>query len=51
VASGPPVPPRTGRLIAGVLLCCVTLSGATAVGAANDLHTHIEIAQGESAAD
>ncbi|WP_066950599.1 M56 family metallopeptidase [Streptomyces lushanensis] len=50
-ASGPPVPPRTGRLIAGALLCCLTLSGATAVGAANDLHTHIEIAQGESAAD
>ncbi|QXE38373.1 M56 family metallopeptidase [Streptomyces sp. GMY02] len=50
-ASGPGLPSRTGRLIAGALLCCVVLSGATAVGAADDLHDHIEIAQGESAAD
>ncbi|MFE7128562.1 M48 family metalloprotease [Streptomyces sp. NPDC057617] len=50
-ASGPGLPSGTGRLIAGALLCCVALSGATAVGAADDLHDHIEIAQGESAAD
>ncbi|MFE4830604.1 M56 family metallopeptidase [Streptomyces sp. NPDC056672] len=53
--SGPPAASRTGRLIAGALLCCLVcclaLSGATAAGAANDLHTHIEIAQGESAAE
>ncbi|MEV7681379.1 M56 family metallopeptidase [Streptomyces sp. NPDC088341] len=51
VESGPPAASRTGRLIAGALLCCLALSGATAAGAANDLHTHIEIAQGESAAE
>ncbi|MEV0041333.1 M56 family peptidase, partial [Streptomyces sp. NPDC050804] len=49
--SGPPAASRTGRLIAGALLCCLALSGATAAGAANDLHAHIEIAQGESAAE
>ncbi|MFF1957434.1 M48 family metalloprotease [Streptomyces sp. NPDC058220] len=49
-ASAPPAAPRTGRLVAGLLLICLTLSGATVLGAANDLHTHIEIAQGESAA-
>lgn len=41
---------RAGRLVAGALLICMALSGATAVGAADDLHAHIEIAQGESAA-
>ncbi|MFJ1646371.1 M56 family metallopeptidase [Streptomyces sp. NPDC088258] len=49
--AGRPVPPRTGRLVAGGLLVCLAVSGATAIGAADDLHTHIEIAQGEWAAD
>ncbi|WP_329071151.1 M56 family metallopeptidase [Streptomyces sp. NBC_01429] len=49
--AGRPVLPRTGRLVAGALLVCLAASGATAIGAADDLHTHIEIAQGETAAD
>ncbi|MFI6698586.1 M56 family metallopeptidase [Streptomyces sp. NPDC050509] len=40
-------PAPAGRLVAGALLVCLAVSGATAVGAADDLHTHIEIAQGE----
>ncbi|MFJ5110459.1 M48 family metalloprotease [Streptomyces sp. NPDC088551] len=43
----PALGPRTRRLVAGALLMCLTLSGVSAVAAANDLHTHIEIAQGE----
>ncbi|MGW6772594.1 M48 family metalloprotease, partial [Streptomyces sp. NPDC055037] len=43
----PALAPRTRRLVAGALLMCLTLSGVSAVAAANDLHTHIEIAQGE----
>ncbi|MEW1722125.1 M48 family metalloprotease [Streptomyces sp. NPDC093109] len=49
--AGRPVLPRTGRLVAGALLLCLTVSGSAAVQAANELHTHIEIAQGETAAD
>ncbi|MFE3743758.1 hypothetical protein ACFXPP_36120, partial [Streptomyces sp. NPDC059134] len=41
-------PPPAGRLVAGALLVCLAVSGATALGAADDLHTHIEIAQGET---
>lgn len=39
--------PRAVRPVACALLLCLTLSGAAAVAAADDLHTHIEIAQGE----
>ncbi|MFE3830290.1 M48 family metalloprotease [Streptomyces sp. NPDC059092] len=39
--------PTAGRLLAGALLVCLAVSGATAVGAADTLHAHIEIAQGE----
>ncbi|MFJ2112642.1 MULTISPECIES: M56 family metallopeptidase [unclassified Streptomyces] len=49
-AATRPVLPGAGRLVAGVLLLCLLVSGATAVGAADDLHAHIEIAQGEAAA-
>ncbi|MFC9425929.1 M48 family metalloprotease [Streptomyces sp. NPDC056987] len=45
--GGAPVRPTAGRLVAGALLLCLAVSGATALGAADDLHTHIEIAQGE----
>ena len=38
---------RTCRCVAAVLLACVALSGATAIGAADSLHRTIEIAQGE----
>jgi hypothetical protein len=39
--------PRTVRPLACALLLCLTLSGTAAVAAAANLHTHIEIAQGE----
>jgi Zn-dependent protease with chaperone function len=42
-------PPRLiPRALAGLLLACVTLSVTAALDAANDLHSHIEIAQGEA---
>jgi hypothetical protein len=40
--------PLAGRFFAAALLACVALSGASAIGAADSLHTSIEIAQGET---
>ncbi|MEK8174639.1 hypothetical protein NKH77_53250 [Streptomyces sp. M19] len=37
------------RVLCSALLACVALSGAAAVDAARDLHSTIEVAQGESA--
>jgi len=37
--------PAPSRFIAVALLCCVVVSGASALGAANDLHSSIEVAQ------
>ncbi|MGW3622152.1 M56 family metallopeptidase [Streptomyces sp. NPDC000880] len=39
---------RTSRVIATALLACLALSAGSALEAAHDLHTSIEIAQGES---
>ncbi|RDG39128.1 M48 family metalloprotease [Streptomyces corynorhini] len=50
-AAARPTLPRAGRLVAGVLLASLVVSGATAIGAADDLHAHIEVAQGETTAD
>ncbi|WP_236064361.1 hypothetical protein [Streptomyces poriferorum] len=40
--------PRAGRAAAAVLLACLALSGAAALDATYDLHSSIEIAQGEN---
>ncbi|MEV7085955.1 M56 family metallopeptidase [Streptomyces sp. NPDC093085] len=40
--------PRAGRLVAGALLLCLAVSGGTALGAAGEVHAHIESAQGET---
>jgi Zn-dependent protease with chaperone function len=45
--GGAPRTPLAGRFVAAALLTCVALSGASAIGAADSLHTSIEIAQGE----
>ncbi|MCX4680292.1 M56 family metallopeptidase [Streptomyces sp. NBC_01433] len=41
----------TNRFLAAALLACLALSAASALEAATDLHTSIEIAQGESPRD
>lgn len=54
LGAGPCTSPRTtrtGRFVAVALLACVALSGASAIGAADSLHTGIEIAQGENPHD
>ncbi|MDX6352893.1 MAG: hypothetical protein QOF84_7683 [Streptomyces sp.] len=43
-----PAPVRVRRIVAAALLACVVVSGASALGAAQNLHSNIEIAQGES---
>ncbi|MET7527050.1 M56 family metallopeptidase [Streptomyces sp900116325] len=40
--------PRVGRAAAAALLACLALSGAAALDATHDLHSSIEVAQGES---
>lgn len=40
--------PRAGRAAAAALLACMALSGVAAIDATHDLHTSIEVAQGES---
>ncbi|MGW1094053.1 M56 family metallopeptidase, partial [Streptomyces sp. NPDC002596] len=40
-------PPGVGRAAAAALLACLILSGAAALEATNDLHSSIEVAQGE----
>ncbi|WP_326743710.1 M48 family metalloprotease [Streptomyces sp. NBC_00121] len=40
--------PRVGRAAAAALLACLVLSGAAALDATHDLHSSIEVAQGES---
>ncbi|MCB5909114.1 M56 family metallopeptidase [Streptomyces pinistramenti] len=40
--------PRVRRFIAAGLLVCLVGSGACALSAADDLHAHIEVAQGEA---
>ncbi|MEW2491556.1 hypothetical protein AB0915_37160, partial [Streptomyces sp. NPDC048411] len=39
--------PGVGRAAAAALLACLILSGSAALEATNDLHSSIEIAQGE----
>ncbi|KPH98269.1 peptidase M48 Ste24p [Actinobacteria bacterium OV450] len=43
----PRTPPNPGLAIAAALLTCLTLSATAALEAATDLHTNIEVAQGE----
>ncbi|MFF9348864.1 M56 family metallopeptidase [Streptomyces sp. NPDC014734] len=40
--------PRAGRAAAAALLACLVLSGAAALDATSDLHSSIEVAQGEA---
>ncbi|MFE2733859.1 M56 family metallopeptidase [Streptomyces sp. NPDC059349] len=51
-APGPKqgVPQRAWRMVAGALLCCLTLSAAGALHAVADLHTEVEAAQGQGTA-
>ncbi|MEV0411885.1 M56 family metallopeptidase [Streptomyces sp. NPDC050448] len=46
-ATAAPARPSAGIVIAAALLACLTLSAASALEAAGDLHTSIEVAQGE----
>ncbi|MGS2591758.1 M48 family metalloprotease [Streptomyces hebeiensis] len=48
----PPGAPSTrrpaGRLVVAALVICLTVSGATALDAVEDLHGHVEMAQGQN---
>ncbi|MGW9122872.1 M56 family metallopeptidase, partial [Streptomyces sp. NPDC055663] len=41
--------PRVGRAAAAALLACLIASGAATLDATSDLHSSIEVAQGEGA--